>query len=341
MINCLINKLMNLKEPNEAELIEVFDEIFSGLADEISATSFITLVEEKKELFKSDSMCLSCAIKSARERTNRLKLTEKDILTFEAIQKNNSSDYFDISFAIDIIMSANEVSTSKYTFSAPFKLNRSFETLKSLDIKPKMLGDDFYDDFEKTNFLYLEMSNNESFYKYISNISRKLPFQNILNITEKFLNPCNVKNQFIALNSKDEIEKYANICLNIKNENTLIVSGGNEMPFATIEGETHVAEAWKNKIFTYILTPELLGIERGKIEELKCENVEHNKEAILNLFKNKERNSFYNAVILNCALALYIVKKANSVMDGVKLAKKTIEDNLAYEKILQLQKTYC
>jgi anthranilate phosphoribosyltransferase len=42
MIKATTNKLINNEEIVESELKEVFEEIYSGLANEIQATSFLT-----------------------------------------------------------------------------------------------------------------------------------------------------------------------------------------------------------------------------------------------------------------------------------------------------------
>ena len=338
MINCLINKLMDDFEPSETELMEAFDEIFSGVADEINTTSFVTLLKEKENLFKIKSQCLSCSIKSARALVSKLEAVSDNFPTFEVVNFKDNSKYFDISFVMDIILASNNVLVSKYCY--PYQKNQSFETLKSFKIKAKNTDENFYENFEKTNFIYLNILNNEPYFKYTSNILRKLPFDNILKTTEKFLNPVKVKNQFIGVETKADVEKFANICLNTGNQNTLIVKSNNELPFVSTDGESYIAEAWKNKIFTYALTPELLGFTRYPLKDLEVENVEENRKTILNLFNNKEKSAIYDFTILNSALALYIVKKANSILDGINLAKKTIDNGLAKEKLEQLQKLY-
>ena len=301
MINCVINKLMDSIEPSEIELMEAFDEFFSGVSDEINATSFTTLLKEKEDLFTIKSMCLSCAIKSARGLMTKAKAIPDNFPAFEIVEFQDNSKYFDISFVMDIILSANDVLSTKYIF--PFQVKQSFETLKSFGAKVPNIDDNFYENFEKTNFLYLTISDKEPYYKYANNISKKLPFDNILKTTEKFLNPIGVKNQFLGVKEKDNVEKFANICLNIGNQNTVVVKSNNELPYVSLDGETYVAEAWKNKIFAYTLTPELLGFARYPLKDLISDNSEHNKEAILSLFNNKEKGAFYDFTILNSALA--------------------------------------
>ena len=145
MINCVINKLMESSEPSEIELMEAFDEIFSGVCDEVVATSFTTLLKEKEDLFKIKSMCLSCAIKSARGLMTKTKAIPDNFPVFEVVEFEDNSKYFDVSFVIDIILSANSVLSTKYAF--PYQKKYSFDTLKSFGINPQGFDDNFYENF--------------------------------------------------------------------------------------------------------------------------------------------------------------------------------------------------
>ena len=107
-----------------------------------------------------------------------------------------------------------------------------------------------------------------------------------------------------------------------------------------MDGETKVAEAWKNKIFAYVLTPELLGVKASCLDELKCSSTEENANDILLLAQNKLVGAKYNAAILNAGLSLYISKKADSIIDGIDLAKDTINSGRMLEKYKQIKKSY-
>ncbi len=335
MIKSLINKLISKNDLDEIELKEAFDEIFSGLADEINATSFITALKMKNETADE----LFGAILSSREFVNKIKLGANPDSLFENVLLTSDKGYFDISLAVDLICAANSLGVLKYSFNNCFEKNKSFELLKLMGVN-SFNQKNIIENFERLNFGYFELNSDEKYYKYTNNISRSLEFNNIFNILSKMLNPYDAKNQIIGLNDKDRVEFFANIALRLNNLNTIALSGNNSLPFVTPSGETYVAEAWKNKIFTYILTPELLGLNEYPLDDLICADYETNASDMILLLQNKLSGAKKDCVILNAALALYITKKANSIMDGIELAKKTLSSNLAYDKFIQIKNTF-
>ena len=234
---------------------------------------------------------------------------------------------------MDIICSANDIGAVK---SIPYNYcykNNSFNTLKTFGINIEKLT---VENFEKTKLLFSYIDKDNAYIKYTQELFRILPFESILNTVNYFLNPYNTKNCTIALSDKNKVEKFAKICLNLGYTNSIVFSSG-DFPYVSIEDETYICEAWKNKIFSYTLNCELLEIEKGLISDLKVEDSNQNYEIIKAVFENKLKGSCYNAIVINSALALYIAKKAKSLAEGIALAKKTIDNGIANEILLNLK----
>ncbi len=335
MIKSLINKLILKNDLDEVETKEAFDEIFSGLAGEINATSFITALKIKNETIDE----IVAAIISARESVNKICLDGDKANFFENIVISQDGGYFDIKLAVDLICSANSLAALRYTFNNCFEKNKSFELLKLMGVKFANQNNAIKH-FERLKFGYFGLNPDERYYKYTNLISRSLEFTNIFDILGKMLNPYCVKNQIIGLVDKDKVDLFANIALRLNNDNTIVLCGDNSFPYVTMQGETYVAEAWKNKIFTYVLTPQLLGFSEYSLKDLICPDYETNASDMILLLQNKLQGAKKDCVILNAALALYISKKANSIMDGIELARKTLENGSAFDKFIQIKNTY-
>ncbi|MBQ9149783.1 hypothetical protein IJX73_02520 [bacterium] len=335
MIKEAINKLINEEDLTFIEIREVFDEILSGLANEAQISSFLTALKSKK--ITTDE--LLGAIVSSRDsfKFQQFGLNFSDGL--ESIAFDDKNEYIDILLAIDLICSANNLSVSRYDFNSFSNKNKSFEILKTLGVNLEKNIDFLSNDFEKLNFSYFYLSQDIPYFKYSEKIRNTLPFDNILNITSKMLNPLKTKNLFLGICDKNLVETYANIALRLENNNSIIVCNDN-IPFVSLSGESIVAEAWKNKIFTYVITPDLLGFKENDINELKCSDIRENANSLLNIMDNKLKNSMYDFIVLNSALALYISKKSDSIMEGIELAKKTIDTGKMKEKFLQIKNFY-
>ncbi len=335
MIKEITEKLNNNIAPSKTEFLEAFDEIYSGIADEVLAVSFITLLN-KFTGTKSSGDIIEAAIKSANSAIKRISINLDLTYAVKTTDIEDNTKYFDISFIRDIILAANGIPVVKYNTG---KYNEALQKkLNIIPYKKDENGEFNTENIEKTNYCYLSPDKSESYFKYSNNISQKLCFKNILNITDKMLNPCMTKNIVIGVDSTDKVEKAARLCLDLNYTNSIIISSKDNTPFVSPENESYVAEAWKNKIFAYKLTPELVDIPLHPIKELECENIEHNIEITDGLFCGKLKNSaIYDTAVINSALALYIIKKADSVMDGIEIAKKTIDTGLAKDKLNEIK----
>lgn len=336
MISELIEKFSDKQEFTSQEVKEAYDEIFSGLAEPSLASAFLTAIKIKNETADDIFSAITCA----RNAISKQILSKDFDNLVEYFTLDNSDDFFDIQFASDIIMAANGLGALRYNFSSPFYKTQSFDTLNVFGLCFDLKQEELTYNFERTNFCYVKFKTHEPYFKYTNEIKRQLGFNNILNITDKFLNPYCAKNQIIGVKKKDMVEKIASVCLKLNNSNSIVLSCENSIPFIAPCGETFVAEAWKDKIFTYNLNFKLLGFEEHSLDEIKVNSSEENKKLIEETFKHKKKNAIYDLISANAGLNLYICKKANSILDGINLAKKTIDDNLAQEKLEEIIKIY-
>ena len=335
MIKDAINQLVNGVDVNLIDFREVFDEIFSGLSEVSQSASFLTVLKTKElnnELYFS-------AITSARDANKYNGFLRNNDDSIESVVFNEEEKFFDISFGMDIICSASGLKVAKYSYDYPNFNNKAFEILKKCNVNIPDFSVDFSCSFEKTGFIYANLSNDDPFFKYSRELINNLPFDNMLFKVSKMLNPFGVKNQYIGVKTRKEVEIWANIALKLNNLNTLVVSS-DDSPMIGLCAESFVAEAWKNKIFTYVLTPDLLGFKSCDKKDLECQSVEENLSDLHDIFQNKLKNSKYDILVLNSGLALYIAKKADSLIDGINLAKKIVDDGLAQEKLNQIIKNY-
>lgn len=331
MINSAICAILENKD-TEINTQECFDEIFSGISSSYSAAIFLALIN-LQELCKED---IISGTVSARNAVKKYNLNKDYNTMLENICLNPSNEYLDISFAMDIITSACEIGTVKSYIPNVIHKNKSFETLNTFGINIENLS---AENFEKINFIYSYISQDEPYVKYTKELINALPFKSLLDITTCFLNPYNSKNCTLALCNKKQVEKYAAICLSLGYNNSIVFSSDN-FPYVSIENETFVSEAWKNKIFSYTLTPQLLEIKQNSLDSIKVENVSHNCEIIKAVFENKLKDSYYDVIVINAGLALYITKKCASLLEGINLAKKIVDEGKALEQINKIKNTF-
>lgn len=336
MINIVINKLLDSQNVSEIEIREALEEIFCGMADDIKISSFLTLLNDKK----FDENVLSPILYASYDAIKKPYCPSFDAENLIENISFNDSKYLNISLLQDLICSSCGLNISRYCFNTYKTRDLAFDILSLLGVNLEKEVDFSSCDFEKLNFNYFFLPLDAPYFKYSQKTASGLPFDNIFNYTDKLLNPLGAKNLFLGLKERDLVEKFAKIALKLKKSNSIVLCSDSGFPFVSPNGGTFVAEAWKNKIFTYVLTPELLGFSSCESDKIKCENNEQNASDILEIIQNKKKDEKFDAAVLNSALSLYISKKADSIMDGIKIAKNLLESGKVEEKFNQIKAFY-
>ena len=99
-----------------------------------------------------------------------------------------------------------------------------------------------------------------------------------------------------------------------------------------MSSHTTVCEVKDGEFYSYVIIPEQFGLERCKKEDLEGGTPKENAEITLSIL-NGEKGPKRNAVVLNAGAALYLAGKADTIIDGVRLAEEIIDSGKAIKKL--------
>jgi anthranilate phosphoribosyltransferase len=164
----------------------------------------------------------------------------------------------------------------------------------------------------------------------------ELPFRTIFNLLGPLLNPVDLSYQLIGVSNKENLESHAR-CLKEKNiRKAWIVHNENGYDELTTTSNNLIIEVHNNKISKVKkLNPKELGFTIRKEAELKGGTASENAFIMQRLFEG-ESGGIRDNVVLNTAVGLLICEKVNNLKEGIDLAKKNIDNQIAYKKMLAL-----
>ncbi len=162
-------------------------------------------------------------------------------------------------------------------------------------------------------------------YLYISDIMNKICKAVGLEVLDNKALNWDVENIFIGADSLLRVQKLANCAIEKGIINAIVVNGADKFPFLCPFEESIIAEAWKNKIFSYTVNSKVLGIKEVSLDKIKCENIEHSDFIVREILSSKLKDEKFEIVMINCALSLYISKKADNIIEAMDLFKKIIQ----------------
>ena len=113
----------------------------------------------------------------------------------------------------------------------------------------------------------------------------------------------------------------------------LVVHGQDGLDEVSASAPTTVCELKDGYYRTSVITPEELGLVRGKKEELVGGTPQENAEITRGILNGSIQGTKRNSVLLNAGLSLYIAGAAGTMADGVRKAEQLIDSGDAYRKM--------
>ena len=202
----------------------------------------------------------------------------------------------------------------------------------NIDLKPSQLGKVF----DQTGIVFLFAKNMHPAMKYIMPARLELGIPTIMNLTGPLIHPMVLETQLLGISRPELLESTAQVLKNMDRKRAIVVAGPEGLDEAGLNGTTSIALLENGEITLSTFTPEDLGMERIAIEEIRGGNA-HENAAILVSVLNNEPSPFLETTVLNAGLGFYANGKADSIKDGVELARQVIASGKALEKLRLLQ----
>ena len=116
----------------------------------------------------------------------------------------------------------------------------------------------------------------------------------------------------------------------------LVVSGRDHMDEITLSTKTVVSELKDGTVETYEIAPEDFGFKTVIWQNCRAERPQKSRRYPCRSSPGEERGAKREIVLLNAGAALYIGGKAESIADGIILAKEAIDSGKAAEVLENL-----
>lgn len=176
--------------------------------------------------------------------------------------------------------------------------------------------------------------------KHVVALRREIGVRTVFNILGPLTNPAGVDAQLVGVYDSSLVEPIANVLTKLGLTEALVVHGVDGLDEISTIGTTSVAWLKEGEVKMNEFEPSDFGIEKAKPEELIGNNIDGNAESI---FKILNSHSDGNArcrdlVLVNAAAGIVVGGFTSSIMEGMSLARESIESGAAYEKLKAMVK---
>ena len=167
-------------------------------------------------------------------------------------------------------------------------------------------------------------------------VRRELAVRTLFNVLGPLTNPAAARRQLLGVYSEHLVELVARVQAELGADHALVVHGDDGLDELTTTGRTRVAEARGGEVRLYEVEPEACGLPRAKLEDLAGGDPSHNATLLRRVLEG-EPGPLADVAMLNAGAAIYVGGRAESLQDGVEIARRTIASGAARGKLDELR----
>lgn len=326
-----IDKVVRGIDLTRSEAECVMGIMLGGEATQAQLGSFLTALRMKGETIDEIVGCATVMQAKADHVAPKVEGSYIDLVG----TGGDGTNTFNISTTSAFVAAAAGVPVAKHGNRAISSKSGAADVLESLGVNIMLEAPQVQKCIEKVGigFMFAQIFNKSM--KNVGQARKDMGIRTIFNILGPVSNPSNAKAALIGVYSNSLTEPIAHAMQAMGVERAMIVSGFDGMDEITVTGKTTVSEIKDGRVETYELDPKDYGFEYVSAEELKGGQGEANAEITREILSGKT-GAKRDIVLLNAGAAIYVGGKADSIKEGIEIAKDTIDKGLALDKIKEL-----
>ncbi|MBD3244707.1 MAG: anthranilate phosphoribosyltransferase [Candidatus Moranbacteria bacterium] len=328
----ILKKLKAQENLNQKEAYQMQEKIISGKVQEKTLLEIFRYFNQKKVT----DMEFSAIVKATRDKMLKVKVD------FDCLDTcgtgGDGLNTFNISTISAIICAALDIPVAKHGNRAASSQCGSADVLEELGIKVDLDKNQAKRCLDRSGIVFLFAPNFHPALKFVKQARIKFAKPTYFNILGPMLNPVLAKYQLIGINDKSKIELMGKTLINTGSKRVMIVYGKNGMDELSVEGENLIYDFSQNKTKKYSIgLKEMIGKEFS-LTQIKGGDQKENAKIFLDILNDKASQAQKAAACLNAGCALFCFGKAQNILQGVYLAKRSIEKGKALKKFKQFKK---
>ena len=329
MLKEAINRVVEGERLNASESAAVMREIISGRATDAQIGAYLIALRMRGETVDE----IVGAAQAMRAEAEKVPVRSDAVDTCGT--GGDRKGTFNISTVAALVTAAAGVPVAKHGNRSVSSSCGSADLLEALgvrlDLAPEKVGQSV--DEIGIGFLFAPLLHRSM--KHAIGPRREIGTRTIFNILGPLTNPAGVKRQVMGVYSRERVRELAEALAKLGVVRALVVHGDGTDEVTTT-GSTYVAEVENGTVREYEVRPELFGVRRSTVEELRGGTPQENAELALGVLRG-EKGPRRDVVVLNAGAAIWIGGRAASWSEGVERAEEAIDSGAALRKLEELR----
>ncbi len=326
----LIGKAMDGQHLTKEEARKAVDIIMSGKATNAQTAALLTALRMNTETTEEITGC-------ALGMRGKMTTVPHDEEVLEIVGTGGDlAQSFNISTTTTFIISALGQPVAKHGNRSVSSLSGAADVLESLGVKITTTPDVASACIKEVGMSFLFAQSYHKAMRFVGPVRGQIGARTVFNILGPLTNPANAEYNIIGVYEERLLDIVAEVLKNLGVKHSLVVYGRDRLDEISISASTAVREIKDGKILAYDISPEDVGLKRGRKEDIVGGNAAVNADITRGILNGTITDAKRDIVLFNAGAALYVCGKAKDIAEGVKLAQTAIDDGSAYRQLEKL-----
>ncbi|SVB99506.1 uncharacterized protein METZ01_LOCUS252360, partial [marine metagenome] len=319
----IIEKLLDGVDLKQQEARDVMLKIMSGEYDDVQISGFLIALRSKGENYEE----IAGFAQAMRDKMTPIKCNE------DAIDMcgtgGDALGTFNISTAASFVVAAAGVPVAKHGNRSMTSKSGSADVLTALGIDIALSPEKVTKCIQEIGIGFMFAPSLHPAMKYAMAARKSLAVRTVFNILGPLCNPAGVKRQLMGIFDGRLTDKVARVLQRLGSVHAMVVHGHDGLDEISTTNETMYTELTPDgEIRSGTLSPSEFGFPVTELKYLKGGEPDENAKIIHSIFHG-EKGPRRDIVVINAAAGIMVGGKAETLLDGIRIAEECIDSGAA------------
>ncbi len=334
MIRESIAKLVEGENLSSENSREVMTEIMSGTASSAQIAAFLTALRMKGETV--DELAAFDEVM----RKNCLQIHPRVVgrLMDTCGTGGDSVKTFNVSTAAAFVIAGAGIAVAKHGNRSVTSRCGSADVLERFGLNLNMQADDVTRAIEQVGIGFMYAPSFHPAMGYAVNPRREIGIRTVFNLLGPLTNPASANAQLLGVYDRKLVDPVARVLQKLGCQEAMVVHGLDGLDEVSTVGKTAIAWLRDGEVASLEVVPEDFGVDHVTAEALRVTTAEESAETVFKILFGRVAvdDPRLEFVLVNSAAGIVVGGKAEDFVQGMEIARKSVESGSAYKKLKEL-----
>jgi anthranilate phosphoribosyltransferase len=323
-----------LRPLTAAEAERAFGEVMEGRATPVQMAALLVAIRVRGAVPDE----VAGGVRALRRAMVPVPVAEPDAVVDTCGTGGGALTTFNISTAAALVAAGAGVRVAKHGNRSFTSRCGSADVLEALGVRLDLAPEQEAAVLEEAGIVFMFAPLHHPAMRHVGPVRRELGMPTLMNVLGPLTNPAFARRQVVGVSDPALLELIAGGLQALGHVRALVVHGAPGMDELSPIGPTEVIELRAGELERSTLDPqEALGWEPVDAEGLGGAEPEENARTIERVLRGRAGGAARAAVALNAGAAVYVAGRADSLVDGVRVAEEALDGGAGWTALEALR----